>query len=169
VTTTTMTPPRAPSRASLLREVRVALAILAAGLVLGGVWALWAPALAHTADLGEAKVTVDGLLALLGLGAGLVTAVILVVVPGPRPAIRLAVVLGAAVVANLVAAGIGEAARGLRLGAPGVVLLWPLAAAILTALRTLASFVVSPDDDGSPRSGPEGDARDTRFSEPPAP
>jgi hypothetical protein len=165
--TTAMTPsPRAPSRAFVLREVRVAMAVLAGGLVVGGVWALWAPALAHSADLGETEVTVDGLLALLGLGAGLVTAVILVFVPGPRPAVRLAVVLAAAVAANLLAAGIG-AARGLSLGAPGVALLWPLAAAVLTALRTLASVVVSPDDDRSPRSPREGDARETRFSEPP--
>jgi hypothetical protein len=138
---------------SAAREVRAAVAVLVSGLVLGGVWALWAPALARSADLGESRVAVDGLLGLLGLGAGLVTAVVLVAVPGPRPVLRLAVVLLAATVADLLAAAVGLA-RGLHLGAPGVALLWPLVAAILTALRTLAGLVVSPDDG---RRGPRGD------------
>ena len=145
------------------REVRAAIVVLAAGLVLGGVWVLWAPALAHSADLGEAKVSADGLLALLGVGAGLVTAVMLVLLPGPRPAARLAVVLAAALVAGVLAVLVG-AARGLSLGAPGVALLWPLTAAVLTALRTLASIVASPDDDRFRWPDPTG--ADRGVSEP---
>jgi hypothetical protein len=131
--------------ASVVREAGIAAAVLGAGLVVGGVWAVWAPALAHSADLGEAKVSVDGLLALLGIGAGLVTAVVLVLLPGPRPAVRLPVVLAATAVGGLLAVLVG-AARGLSLGAPGVTVLWPLTTAVLTALRTLASIVASPDD-----------------------
>jgi hypothetical protein len=162
-----VTTPAFPQRslgASAVREAGMAGAVLAAGLVLGGVWALWAPALAHSADLGEAKVSADGLLALLGIGAGLVTAVMLVLLPGPRPAVRLAVVLAAAVVAGALAVLVG-AVRGLSLGAPGVALLWPLTAAVLTALRTLASIIVSPDDDRTPWPDPTG--ADHRVSEPP--
>lgn len=152
MTITMPTAPTAPPRPSVLRELRVAALVLVAGLVLGGIWALWAPELARSADLGEARVTVDGLLALLGLAAGLVTAVVLALLPGPRPAVRLAVVLGAAALANLLAVLVG-AARGLSLGAHGVALLWPLATAVLTTLRTLASFVISPDAD-DPREPP---------------
>ena len=161
---TTSGVPGPPPRVLVQRELGAAVAVLAAGLVLGGIWAFWAPALAHSADLGEAKVSVDGLLALLGVGAGLVTAVMLVLIPGARPAVRLAVVLAAAVVAALLAVLVG-AARGLSLGAPGVALLWPLTAAVLTALRTLASFVVSPDDDGS--RWPDAGVPDRGVSEPP--
>ena len=142
---TTPTAPRPPLGASVVREAAIAGAVLVAGLVVGGVWALWAPSLAHSADLGEAKVSVDGLLALLGIGAGLVTAVALVLLPGPRPAVRLAVVLAATAVGGLLAVLVGVA-RGLSLGAPGVTVLWPLTTAVLTALRTLASVVASPDD-----------------------
>jgi hypothetical protein len=162
------TAPQPSLGASVVREAGMAGAVLAAGLVLGGIWALWAPALAHSADLGEAKVTVDGLLALLGLGAGLVTAVVLALVPGPRPAVRLAVVLGAATVGNLLAVLLG-AVRGLSLGAPGVGLLWPLAAAVLTTLRTLAAFVISPDGDGPRSPAPDGEAPDGQSSGRPPP
>jgi hypothetical protein len=151
----------APPRTSVLRELSVALAVLVAGLVLGEIWALWAPSLADSADLGESKVTVDGLLALLGIGAGVLTAVGLAIVPGPRPPIRLAVVLLAATAGNLLAVLAGVT-HTLSLGAPGVALLWPLTTAVLTALRTLASFVFSPDDDGAgERESREG------ISEPP--
>jgi hypothetical protein len=154
--------PPSPPRGAVRGELRVAALVLVAGLVMGGIWALWAPAFAHSADLGESKVTVDGLLALLGLGAGLGTAVILVIAPGPRPTVRLAVVLGAAIAGNLLAVLVGVA-RGLSVGAPGVALLWPLSAAVLTALRTLASFVISPDDDHRRRRD------DEEVSEPPPP
>lgn len=149
---TPVLPPRAQPTASrrrlVLGEVRVALIVLAGGVLMGAVWALAAPALARSADLGESRVAVDGLLALLGVGAGLVTAVVLLAAPGPRIALRLLVVLGASLVAGVLAAVIGVWFGGLKLGAPGVALLWPLTAAVLTTLRTLAGLVISPDDDG---------------------
>ena len=146
-------------RRLVLGEVRAALVVLAAGLLIGATWALFAPGVARSADLGESRVAVDGLLALLSLGAGVVTAIVLVAVPGPNPPLRLGVVLAASLVANLLAAFIGVTLGGLKLGAPGVALLWPLLTAVLTTLRTLAGLVVSPDDD-RPRSarhaGPDG-------------
>jgi len=140
--------PVLPSHGSpnLLSEVRAAAFVMAGGLLVGVVWAVWAPSIARSADLGEARVAVDGSLALLGIGAGIVTAVLLGLMPGPRPAVRVAVVLVAAVAANLLAAGIGLA-RGLHLAALGVVLMWPLAAALLSTLRTLAGLILSPDHD----------------------
>ncbi|MGZ4602619.1 MAG: hypothetical protein ACXV0U_03360 [Kineosporiaceae bacterium] len=152
-----------PRKEAVLPEVRVAAAVVASGLLVGGVWALWAPSVAHSADLGEAQVGVDGVLALLGLGAGVVTAGVLTLVPGPRPAVRLAVVLLACTLANLLAAAVGMA-RGLHLGAPGVALMWPLAAAFLTTLRTIVAIVVSPG--GAPDDGRGAAPDDARGAAP---
>lgn len=132
----------------MLAEVRAAAVILAAGVLLGAVWALVAPAASRGADLGESRVAVDGLLALLGVGAGIVTAIVLALVPGPRPPLRLAVVLAATTAANILAAVVGRRLGVQVLGAPGVAVLWPLVAAVLTALRMLAALVVSPDGEG---------------------
>jgi choline-glycine betaine transporter len=133
----------------VLAEARVAAVILAAGVLLGVAWALIAPALSRSADLGESRVAVDGLLGLLGVGAGVVTAIVLVLAPGPWPPLRLAVVLAAVTVANILAAVVGLRLGVRVLGAPGVAVLWPLVAAVLTALRMLAGLVVFPDGEGS--------------------
>ena len=128
-------------------ELAVVLVLLAAGLVLGGVWALAGPGLADAADPGETRVAVDGLLALLQIGAGLVTAVLLVLIPGREPVARLVAVLVGATVAGLLTVPVG-AARGLHLQAPGAALLWPLVAAVLTALRMLVGLLLTPEGDG---------------------
>jgi len=167
------TPPASFRRPRVvLAEVRAAAVILAAGVLLGAVWALIAPALSHSADLGESRVAVDGVLGLLGVGAGVVTAIVLVLVPGPRPTLRLAVVLAAATVANVLAAVVGLRLGVQVLGAPGVAVLWPLVAAVLTALRMLAALVIFPDGEG-PRPSARHAGADPReedeaggFSEP---
>jgi hypothetical protein len=148
------TPP-APfrGRRGVLAEVLVAAVILVAGVLIGVLWALLAPHLARSADLGESRVAVDGVLGLLGAGAGVLTAIVLVVVPGPRPPVRLAVVLGAATVANILAALVGLRLGVQVLGAPGVAVLWPLVTAVLTALRMLTALVIFPDSEG-PRPPP---------------
>jgi hypothetical protein len=150
----------------VLAEVAAAAAILAAGVLLGAVWAELAPSVSRSADLGESRVAGDGLLALLAVGAGVVTAIVLAVVPGPRPAVRLAVVLAAATAANVLAAVVGLHLGVQVLGAPGVAVLWPLVAAVLTALRMLLALVVSPDPEGR-----EGGRRSPRHagSDPRAP
>ena len=134
-------------RADVLAEVRVAAAILTSGALVGALWALLAPPVVHAADLGENRIAGDGLLALLGLGAGVLSAILLVALPGPRPAVRLAVVLGATTAADILAAVVGVKLGAQALGAPGVALLWPLVTAVLTALRTLAGLIISPNDD----------------------
>jgi hypothetical protein len=162
-------------RRVVLAEVRVVVAILVSGVLVGVLWALFAPSLARSADLGESRVAVDGLLGLLGVGAGVVTAIVLAVAPGPRPLLRLAVVLAAATVANVLAAVVGLRLGVQVLGAPGVAVLWPLITAVLTALRMLASLVVFPDAE-APRPSPrhagagagEGNVADG-VSEPPQP
>ena len=143
-------PPVAPAgrcwRAVVRGELPVVLAFLASGLVLGGVWAFAAPYVSGAADPGESRFAVDGLLALLQLGAGLVTAVGLVLVPGRDPAVRLATVLLASTAGGLLAVAVG-ATRGLHLHAPGAALLWPLVVALLTMLRLAAGLVFSPGPD----------------------
>jgi hypothetical protein len=141
----------APSRGRpwpvvLRGELPVVLALLAGGVLLGGIWTLAAPAAAPAADPGESRVAVDGLLALLQLGAGLVTAVALAMLPGRDPAVRLVTVLVGSAAGGLLAVPIGVA-RGLHLHAPGSALLWPLVVAVLTMLRMLAGLLFSPDGD----------------------
>jgi hypothetical protein len=136
--------------AVLRGEIVVALALLAAGLLLGGVWALAAPAAARAADPGESRIAVDGLLALLQLGAGLVTAAVLAALPGRDRAVRLVTVLVGSAAGGLLAVPLG-AARGVHVHAPGSALLWPLAVAVLTTLRMLAGLVFSADGDAGLR------------------
>jgi hypothetical protein len=144
------TPPASFRRPRVvLAEVRVAAVILVTGVLIGALWALLAPSLARSADLGESRVAVDGVLGLLGAGAGVLTAIVLVVVPGPRPPVRLAVVLVAATAANVLAAFVGLRLGVQVIGAPGVAVLWPLVTAVLTAFRMLAALVIFPDAEGS--------------------
>jgi hypothetical protein len=58
------------------------------------------------------------------------------------------VVLAAATVANILAAVVGLRVGVRVVGAPGVAVLWPLVAAVLTTLRMLAGLVVFPDGEG---------------------
>jgi hypothetical protein len=76
------------------------------------------------------------------------------------------VVLAASTMANVLAAVVGLRLGVHVIGAPGVAVLWPLVAAVLTALRMLAALVIFPDGEGPRPSarhagatpGEEGDA-----------
>ncbi|HYY12616.1 MAG TPA: hypothetical protein VE781_16895 [Kineosporiaceae bacterium] len=138
-------------RRVLRSELTVVASLLASGLLLGGAWALFGPSVADGADPGESRVAVDGLLALLQLGAGLVTAVVLTLLPGREPVARVAAVILASAGAGWLAVLVG-AARGLHLQSPGAALLWPLVVAVLTALRLLVGLQLSPN--GGRRTGP---------------
>lgn len=141
---------RRPWPAVLRGELLVVLALLVAGGLLGLVWASTAPRAAGAADPGESRIAVDGLLALLQLGAGLVTAVVLALVPSGDRAVRFAAVLVGSAAGGLLAIPVG-AARGVHLHAPGAALLWPLLVAVLTMLRLLAGLLFSPDGDAGLR------------------
>jgi hypothetical protein len=143
---------RRPWSAVVRAEILVVLALLVSGLILGGVWALAAPHVAEAADPGESRIAVDGLLALLQLGAGLVTAVVLVVVPGRDHTVRFVTALVGSAGGGLLAYAVG-AARGVHLHAPGAALVWPLVVAVLTTLRLLAGMLFSPDGDAGLRGG----------------
>ncbi len=131
----------------------MAAGLLALGLVLGGLWALAAPTLAQRADPGETRVAVDGLLGLIGLAAGIATAAGLAVAGGREPVVRLVAVLVGSTGGALLAVAVGLAS-GLELGAPGLALLWPLVAAVLTAVRLLLGLLASPEGAGPPAGRP---------------
>src|SRR5204863_5916 len=83
-------------RPAVARETALVLALLAAGVALGGLWAELAPVVARRGDPGEARIAVDGTLALLLPGAGLVTALLVALrrAPRRRPAQRGAAAAG---------------------------------------------------------------------------
>ena len=145
---------RRPWPAVLRGEIPAVTALLVAGLLLGAVWALAAPPVAGAADPGESRIAVDGLLALLQLGAGLVTAAALAILPGRDPAVRLVTALLGSAAGGLLAVPLG-ATRGLHLHAPGSALLWPLVLAVLTTLRLLAGLLRSPEGDVGLRGVPD--------------
>jgi hypothetical protein len=74
---------------------------------------------------------------LLGILAGLITAVVLLVWPGSRPAARAALVLAAASAASLLGWGAGRLLGAPTLHAVALVVLWPLVAAVVTMVRSL--------------------------------
>ena len=137
------------------------LVLLAAGVALGGLWAWLAPGVADRGDPAEARVAVDGTLALILLGAGLVTAIGVAVRPGRQPALRLVAALVGSLAGGLLAWLVGHL-TGLSVGAPAITLLWALALAVLTALRALAGLVVTPASSGplGSRKGPRQSAGD---------
>jgi hypothetical protein len=113
-------------------------ACLVTGVVLGLTWSLLAQRAGESwATSGESLVAGDGVLALLGTVAGILTALLLAVRQGAHPAARATVVL----LGTVVGAGVAWA-TGLLVGAPdvratGVVLAWPAVTALLTAVRSL--------------------------------
>ena len=128
-------------RASLAGEVRAAGACLAGGLLAGVVWAVLAPAASRNwTSSGEAVFAVEGTFALVGLLAGVLTAVFLALRPGRSPVLRLLVLLLAAAAGSGLAwwAGSRLLDPDPALTVPAVVLTWPLSTAVLTAVRSLA-------------------------------
>jgi hypothetical protein len=136
-------PRRGQVRRDLGREAALVPALLAVGLALGGLWAWLAPGVAGRGDPAEARIAVDGTLALIMLGAGVVTAIVLALRPGGQPAVRLVAALLGSLAGGLLAWLVGHLS-GLSVGAPAVTLLWALALAVLTALRALAGLVATP-------------------------
>ena len=114
------------------------LVLLAAGVVARrGLWALAAPRVAGRGDPGESRVAVDGLLALLQLGAGARHRHRVGVVPGPRSRRSQALWPRSGAARRRPSARLGAAparAPGAA-AAPAVAVLWPLDLAVLTALR----------------------------------
>lgn len=125
-----------------LREVWVFLGIAGGGgVTVGAGWAALAPVAERSSAEAEAMVAHDAVLGLLGLAAGLLTAAVLAFAPGPRPGLRASVVLVAAAAGAMLSWGVGRATGAPTLHAVGMALLWPLAAAVVTVVRSVINLL----------------------------
>jgi hypothetical protein len=138
----------APAGAVLRAAVVHLGVLLAAGVVVGLAWAAVAPAVAARSDGIESQLSGEVAFAGLGLLAGVAVAIAGLVRPGSQPVVGAAVRLLGSVVASVLAWGVGRLAGAPVLAAPGVVVIWPLATAVTTALVTLVLVLAHPD--GSP-------------------
>jgi hypothetical protein len=125
------------------------LVLLGVGVAVGLLWAALAPVVSGWSDGIEDQLSGEVALAGLGLAAGLGVAGAGLLRPGPRPVPGVAVWLLGSVPASLLAWGLGRLAGAPVLAAPGVVVIWPLTAALTTALFTLFLVLRPPD----PRPG----------------
>ena len=119
----------------------LAIAVVAGGVLVGALWAVLAPSVIGHSDQTETQASADGTLAILELAAGIVTATVLALRPGNRPAARFAIAIVASTGGAFLGWAVGAAVGAPRLVATGVVLLWPFAAAAITVLRTVGGLV----------------------------
>jgi hypothetical protein len=115
----------------------VVAASLAGGVALGALWALLGGAVVAATDPQEQDAASDGVLALLGIGVGLISAVLLAVLPGRRPLLRAGVTLASAVVGGYLALATGLVLGARPLRADGVALAWPVVLGAVTSLRLI--------------------------------
>jgi len=112
-------------------------ACLAGGLALGALWALVGSVVVDATDTQEQAAASDGVLALLGTAFGLVSGLLLAVLPGRRPVLRAGVSLVGSVGGAFVALATGLLLGAAPLLADGIVLVWPIVFGIVTSLRLL--------------------------------
>lgn len=111
--------------------------LLACGVLVALVWRLLTPTTATLGDEQEAAAAVDGTLALIGLGAGTLTAAFVLVRPGRAPLWRtLAATLGS-LLGAVVSWRLGDLLGTPALRALGAVLSWPVATATVIFLGAL--------------------------------
>jgi hypothetical protein len=111
-----------------------------AAIALAVCWRVASPVAAHLSDRAEVPVSRDGSFILLAVAFGVLTAVALWRRPGAVPALRLAVVLTAALIGSVLAVFLAGLFGGPRLAAWGVLVTWPLTTAVITALITAVSL-----------------------------
>lgn len=126
-------------------EAWLGVACLTGGIALGALWVLAGRVFVAATDPEEHAAASDGTFALLGIGFGIVSALLLAVLPGRRPVLRVGVALSGAVVGAFVAL-----ATGLLLGAPplradGLTLAWPVTLGAVTTVRLLVLHFLGRD------------------------
>jgi hypothetical protein len=122
-----------------------AAALLGLGVMVGLLWATLTPTVSGWSDGVEKDISGEVAFAGLGVLAGLLVAVAGLVRPGRHPVAGAVVRLLGSVVAALLAWGVGRAAGAPELAATGVLVLWPLATALATALVLLVQVLIHPD------------------------
>jgi hypothetical protein len=115
----------------------VLLVATGAGIAVGAGWVVLAPVVVRWTGSVEGAAAGDVTFGLLGILAGLMTAVVLLVWPGARPAAHAAAVLAAAAGASPLAWGVGRLLGAPTLHAVALLVLWPLVAAVVTMVRAL--------------------------------
>jgi hypothetical protein len=83
----------------------------------------------------------------LGLLVGLLVGVVAVIRPGPWPTLRMIGWLIGSGLGSLLAWRVGLLVGAPRLAAPGVLVFWPLAVAVVTMLVTMVATLAFPDRD----------------------
>jgi hypothetical protein len=112
-------------------ELRVVLAMLAFGVVVGILWRVLTPVAVRHSDPREVLIARDGALALLNLGAGVLTGLFSQVRPGRAVAVRTSSLLLGSLLGAFLAWPVGLLLGVTGLGAIGIVLIWPVLAAIM--------------------------------------
>jgi len=119
--------------------------LLVGGMAVGLLWATLAPVVHDRSDGIEAEISGEVTFAALALVAGVVVAARSLLRPGRRPVTGTVVDLVGSGVASLIAWGTGRVAGAPVLAATGVLVLWPLTVALVTAVVTLVVVLVQPD------------------------
>ena len=115
-----------------------------AGITVGALWVVCSPIVVRWTGSVEEAAARDVTFGLLAVLAGLITAVVLLVWPGERPALHAALVLTGAAGSSLLAWGVGLLLGAPPLHAVALVVLWPLVAAAVTMVRSLIGVLVAP-------------------------
>jgi hypothetical protein len=122
-----------------------AVALAVSGVVVGLLWAALTPAVRGASEGIEREIGGELLLGGLGVAAGLGIALFGLWRPGPRPVPSGLMDLGGSVVASLIAWGVGRTAGAPVIVATGVLVLWPLTVAAVTAAVSLLLVLLAPD------------------------
>lgn len=118
-------------------EVWVGLACLAGGVALGALWRLVGAVVVQGTDGQEQAAASDGVFCLLGLGFGVVAALLLAILPGYHQVARAGVALAGSVLGGYLGLAVGLLLGTPPLRADGLVLAWPVALGAVTTLRLL--------------------------------
>lgn len=126
-----------------------ALVLAVAGVVVGLLWAAVTPTVRGWSAGIEQSISGEVAFSGLAVIAGVVVGVIGAGRPGRRPVAGVLVRLVGSGIAALIAWGVGQAVGAPVLAATGVLVFWPLVAALVTALITLVQVLLV--GDGAPR------------------
>lgn len=119
--------------------------VLLAGVAVGLLWPAVLPWSQGIGGPDEVMAAGDATLGVLCVVAGLGTTLLVVLRPGPTPALRLSVLLGASVAGAGVAWGVGLLAGAPPVHAVGVLLLWPLTLAMVSLVRSVIGLLIHGD------------------------
>lgn len=123
-----------------------AVVLLGLGVAVGIAWSRFVPVVRGWSQNPEEEyLSGEVAMALLGTLAGLCVGVAVLVLPGRNPLGCTGVSLVGSVAGSMLAWGVGDLLDAPKIHATGVLLLWPLVAAAVTASVTLLQVLLRPD------------------------